>query len=421
MNIVIVNFMHPETAHVSSMRPKLFAQALTRLGHRVVLLTHPHPGEDARLTPQELHGALADHNWSEFFHLTCPSLHDWRTTAARSTELPRPIRQAMIITEFLMNGNLWQDWVRGSRPYWGPLAASFQPDLIYAVCGDTGSLALAQGLARNSAVPWVMDHKDNWQRCIPKPLRSVLARRFSDAEGFTSNAQLHAAIAARYHHQRHAVVYSGVVPEMIARDGVVPDRKTFRLTLVGSVRDPELLQRFLQGLSNWLDSLQSGDRQLVELLYAGPSHERVRNASGVSSLSCRVRIERYLPLAELGRICQTAAVNTYQWSPLTFHHKLLELLACRRPVISFPGEHEESIRLAREIGGDLRPCSSDRALEAALSEIWHNWRNGSVDNLPSVDVTALTWDVMVRKLEAFLMEIHQAAIQRANGMRSGAT
>jgi hypothetical protein len=409
MNIVIVNFVHPETAHVSSMRSRLFAQALTKLGHRLVLLTHPRPGEDARLKPQQLSSALGRHDWSAFFHLTCPSLYDWRTAAARSTALPRPIRQAAIVTQFLMNGNLRQDWVRGSRPYWRPLTVSFKPDLIYAIFGDSGCLALAQCLASSAAVPWVIDHKDSWERFIPKPLRNILAHRYRDAEGFTSNAEFHAEVAARYHRQKHAVVYSGVVPEMIASDEVLVDFDTFRVTLIGSTYSTQLLCTFLRGLAAWINSLPPEARQRVEFFYAGPSHELVREANAACPLFCRVRLERYLPLAELGHVCQAAAVNTYLWWVHTFHHKLLELLACRRPIISFPGEHEESIELARKFGGDLTPCLGEHELGAALDGIWRNWSSRSLGKGPSVDVASLTWDAMARQLESFLLERHEAA------------
>ena len=411
MNILFVNYVHPGTAHVSSMRSRLFAAGLADLGHRVVLLTHSIPSEDAEFTPHRVEAALAAHDWSRPFHLTCSSQPDWRTAAAHSAALLRPARQAIITLEFMTRGSLWEDWVRGSRPYWQPLAAAFRPDIVFAICGDTGSLALAQGFARYAQVPWIMDHKDNWERCIPRPMRSVLARRYADAAGFTSNAHFHAEIAARYHRQPHTIVYSGVVPEMVAADDSGLDLQTFRITLIGSIRDENLLRRYLAGLARWLAALSPEDRAIVELVYAGPAHAMVAAAVREIAPPCRSRVEAYLALADLGKLCRSAAVNTYLWAPTTFHHKLLELLACRRPAISFPGEHAESIGLARQVGGDLRPCGDAAALGDALGAVWQDWRDGSPgDASRAIDGAALTWDAMARKLESFLIERHAAAM-----------
>src|SRR5208282_3653341 len=92
MNFVFVNHVHPETTHVSSMRMRLFADALTRRGHRVVLLTAPHERSDAVATPAEAERSLMSHDWRAPFQLSCPPISNWRDTAARSPTLPRALR-----------------------------------------------------------------------------------------------------------------------------------------------------------------------------------------------------------------------------------------------------------------------------------------------------------------------------------------
>jgi hypothetical protein len=99
--------------------------------------------------------------------------------------------------------------------------------------------------------------------------------------------------------------------------------------------------------------------------------------------------------------------------PSGFHHKLFELLACRRPVVSFPGEHEESVELAAEVGGDLRVCENEAALQQTLSTVWNSWRSGeTVQPSTSINVEALTWDAMAGKLETFFIEMSKSASGR---------
>lgn len=423
MNIIYVNFIHPETPHVSSMRLRLFADALTRLGHRVMTVTHPkaHDGRggDPSITPRLVADSVLKHDWRSPFHFSCPARADWRDLGARDQDLPRPIRQALIASNLLLRGGLNDDWVRGSRPYWPIIASAFRPDLVCGIYGDASSLTHAQGLAREARVPWLMDIKDNWEMTLTPVVRQRVADRFADAIGFTANAGFHAGIACKYHRQVHAVVYSGVTPEMIALTDRPNVSAAFRVMLVGSLYDERRLQRFLRCLVGWLRSMNVHDSALVEFRYVGTQPEMLKAALAATPLSCKVQIQGQLPIEKLGELCQSAAVNTYLWSPVTFHHKLLELLACRRPVISFPGEHEESIKLARDFGGDLTPCFSEHELATALCRIWRDWRDGSIDNAPAVDVASMTWDAMARKLESFLIERHNAAMLRARGVCRG--
>jgi glycosyltransferase involved in cell wall biosynthesis len=421
LNLIYVNFVHPETPHVSSMRLRLFADALTRLGHQVMTVTHPkvhNSGETLpSIPPRLIADSLLKHDWRSPFHFSCPAKADWRDLGGRDQDLPRPIRRALIVSNLLLRGGLNDDWVRGSRPYWPIIASAFRPDLVCGVYGDPSSLTHAQGLAREARVPWLMDIKDNWERTLAPVVRQRVADRFADAIGFTANARFHAGIASKYHRQVHAVVYSGVTPEMIASAKPPNVSAAFRIVLIGSLYDERRLQRFLSCLSGWLRSLNVDNSAFVEFHYAGSQPEMLEATLAAAPLSCKIQIHSQLPIEKLGELCQSATVNTYLWSPVTFHHKLLELLACRRPVISFPGEHEESIKLAREFGGDLTPCFSEHELAAALCRTWRNWRDGSTGNAGRVDVASLTWDAMARKLESFLTERHEAAMLRTRGAR----
>lgn len=405
MNLLFVNYVHPLVPHVSSMRMRLFAEALTQLDHRVVLLTHPVTASGPLPGPDEVERLLTAHNWRSPFHISCLPQADWRDIGARAEQGPRLRRRCLIAANYLTRGGIHDDWVRGSKPYWPLLIRSFRPGLVWGGFGNSSTLVLAQGFARTAGIPWLMDHKDSWELFIPKGLRRIVAHRFRDAAGFTANAEFHAAIAARYHQQKHVAIYSGVVPEMIS-PGRRSHRSTFRIVLVGSVYDMRRLQLFLEGLSNWLQSKTAEEKTLVEFRYAGTQSAMVEAALAMAPLDCKVRIDGQLPIRKLAELCQTAAVNAYIWSPFTFHHKLLELLACRNPVISFPGEHEESITLAKEVGGCLKPCISKRELSSAFSDVW---RCGSIDQAPNLEAAELSWVSMARKLDAFLMERYKAA------------
>ena len=128
---------------------------------------------------------------------------------------------------------------------------------------------------------------------------------------------------------------------MIAPASSVADIETFRVVLIGGLYDEEHVRGFLAALGAWLGTLDPADREQVELVYAGASRDLLEAELAARPLHCRTRINGYLPLDDLGQLCRSAALNAYIWSPGTFHHKLLELLACRRPVLCFPGERPE--------------------------------------------------------------------------------
>ncbi len=249
-----------------------------------------------------------------------------------------------------------------------------------------------------------MDVKDNWDLYVPRGLRRLTAYRFRNSAGFTSNARLHANLAARWHRQPHAIIYSSIAPEMIAPKGSTPRRDIFVLTLIGGTYQADKLGRFIVALNGWLGTLAPAERAVVEFHYAGTAAGDVGKALAALPLDCRTCIHGPLSHAALAELCQSAAANGYIWLPLTFHHKLLELMACQRPVISFPGEHAESKELARKVGGDLAACANEGELIAAFGQAFRRWQAGD-GAIASVDMSAFTWDAMAAKLETFMVGI----------------
>jgi hypothetical protein len=415
MKAIFISPVHPDTPHVSSMRMRYFADALARRGHRIVLLTPPleAAGHASDLTPDAVECAVAAHDWTVPLHVSTPLSRGRWLLWLRDERLPAPVRRAAsaLLLAFL-GGPESARWVAGARPYRTALGEGFRPDMIWATFGGISTLVLAQSLAKAAGAPWVMDIKDNWEAFVRPPLCRFVANRFRDAVAFTANSRHHEEIAAKWHTQPHIVIYSGVVPEMIAPEAARPDPDVFRITLTGSVYDGEnKLKRFLGFLTRWLNTLTSAQRDRIEFHYAGSAAEKVDHALHVSPLPCRTFVQKSIPLRELGTLCQRAAVNCYIWYPVTFHHKLLELLCCGRPVLSFPGEHEESIQLAAEVGGDLRSCSGGEDVNNALDDVWSKWESGSSAVGHPFDSSGLSWGARAAALESFLL----ARLQSSRG------
>ncbi len=327
---------------VYGLRASSFAHAFARRGHQVVLLSPSHPHGDAPVSARHLPQVLKAHDWTEPLVATAPP---WRAPVVEFARACRPAMLRKLMTGYLLavEGGVHGDWERGARPIADVLANCFVPDVVWSVFGNSSTLIVGQRLARACGAAWFMDIKDNWELYMPVAVRALMRRRFADAAGFTSNAFLHGDIAARWLPQQRSIIYSGVASEMVAPPGRRADREAFRLTLVGSTYRFEVLRRFVRALSRWVQFLPEADRALVRLRYTGSAIDMVNRALAEAPLPCAVEATGNISHAELARLCQESAVNCYLWAPFTFHHKMLELLATRRPAISFPGEHDESL------------------------------------------------------------------------------
>lgn len=393
LRAVFVNWAPPDAKHVSGQRCANFAQAMARRGHKIVMLTSANQ-EGAQGQPDETCAQLAQHNWMEPFHISVSapsrSVSHWRG----------PLRKVQSAIRLLHDGHLPQ-WPRGAADFFDVIASQFQPQVIWALFGSVSDLVVGQRLATASRCPWVMDFKDNFGKFIPNPLGRAIAYRFSDAAAATCNSHFHGAIARKYFLKLDPqLVYSGVAPEMMASPSVVADTKRFVITVIGGIYSLERFKECLVGLNNWLAMLKEPERQRVEIHYAGSDHLKV--GSLAHRLNCQLIVHSYLPIQQLAELTRSASINTYMWSENTFHHKLLELLATGRPLISFGGEHPESVNLAKFIGGVLNPCKERQDLVAALNVAWQTWLVNP-ENCSRFDQQALSWDRFSRELESALV------------------
>lgn len=401
MRLLFVNYVHPDTPHVSGMRLRYFAEAMARRGHRVVLLTRTLGEADPVPTPDRVAETLETHDWSRPYHLACAPVRRWSLDRIRSRKTPRPLRQALVAWHYLAGEGLFSDWTEGTRPYWPMLAERFRPQATWGTFGNVDSWVIAQGVARQAGAPWVMDVKDGWETFIPFGFRRHLARRFAGAFGMTANSRFFGSQFERWFPHRAAVVYSGADDwwfESPEEDG----NEVFRITLVGSTYGRDHLRGFVAGVGRWLLTLSEDERNSVVLTYAGQDGERVRAACEAVELPCRRELRGYVGQEALAALCRVSAVNAYIWSPATFHHKVIELLCARRPVISFPGEYEEARELAKRVGGKLAACGDSSAVAEALESLWSD-RNASYGAEESLQ--EFSWRGQAERLEALFMQV----------------
>lgn len=401
MRLVFVNHSHPSMPHVSGMRAWEFARVLAGRGHQVVLLCEWREGAEPAPPLEAVATRLHDHGWSEPFVLAVKPREIPLIDRLRSPQTPSLLRKSLVAQSYVMKSGVFTDFSDAAQPYLEQLARTFKPQVVWGTFGNTDCWLIAKRLARLSGGDWVADMKDAWDWWVPSGLRSLLARRFRDMAAATANAGFNAEILARWFPAKPVVVYSGVEEEWIRRSQSTPP-EGFRVVLVGGLYDQHHFTRFISGFTSWVRGIAPGDRSDIELVYAGSDAARVKSAVTELAREIRVDIRGYVPLAEFAGLCQGAAVNVYLWSATTFHHKVVELLCCRRPIISFPGERDESRMLSTETGGSLNPCATESDLHRVLNAI----RQGGLQPPGGPEALQhLTWARQADRLESVLRSV----------------
>jgi hypothetical protein len=410
MRVVVVNHSHPSMPHVSGMRAWRFAGELAARGHQVVLLCEWREGAATAPRAADLAPVLGDHDWRNPLILAVKPDPTPLLDRVRDPRTGSLIRKWLVVRSYLKNSGMFTDFTRGAEPYIAALARAFKPHVTWGIFGNTDCWLMAQRLARLSGGSWVADMKDAWDWWIPAGLRRLLATRFSDMAASTANAQFHAASLARWFPTQPQVVYSGVDNEWIetsseAKSGRSGD-EAFRVVLIGGLYDDRTFRRWVDGFRAWVQSVPLADRHRISFCYAGSDSVRVTRAVDQLSREVRVDVRGYVPLPELSALCRSAAINAYLWSPTTFHHKVIELLCCRRPIVSFPGERDESLALAQNTGGSLTACRTESDLRAAFDAIWKGERQPTTT--PAM-LQHLTWTRQADTLESVIKSATQEA------------
>ncbi len=401
LRLIIVNHCHPEMPHVCALRARSFAEAMAKRGNRVILLSGTLCLDKVTLAASKLEEAMLGHDWKVPFRLACPPRRAPLLRRARLGGLPRLCNKAVLASTFVIGDGPFADWVDGSRPYWGVLTTAFRPQAIWGIFGNTGAWTIAREIAKHASVPWVMDLKDGWDHFVPAGVRAWTARRYAGAAAATALSEAHAAEIHSVFGFTAEIVYSGIPAEALEPPARAQDTPTSDIVVSGSLYDAESIDILVAGLDLWLKNKVNGTRP--RLRYFGSDGKRLRRAAVGLDQSCEIDIQGYRPLPELFEALRNSRVNLYIRSPRTlFHHKLIELLSCGRPVISIHQESEEARRIAAEIEGRLSGCASPDQLARRLDVAWR-----SVEFAPPNPkaMSRYTWDAQAEVLEQALERV----------------
>jgi len=384
MRLLFVNPVHPSTPHISAVRAWRFAEALAQRGHHVVLLCAAPAGAQAS-APE----AIAQHDWRSPFVLACAAGQAGWLDKSR---LPPPLRKGLTAWRLLRGGGELGGWAENATHALGRLAGTFSPDLVWTTFGKMEAVVAARRIARQARCPWVLDIKDNWELYVPRGLGRLMAWRTGGWAALTANSCFTQEKARLWQRGDATVVYSGVDEAFFTAAGLgQPDRGQFDINLIGGLYFRDRLEALLAGIGQWAAGLAPAQRGQARLRYFGGDVRLFAEASVRADIGIAVEALGYRPVAELAQYCRNAAVNAYIAHPGTFHHKLLELLACNRPVLAFPGETEESRALARRVEGDLRTPASADAVAAELSRLHRRWQPGGAPPAAVPAIHAYAW------------------------------
>lgn len=341
MDILLINGTHPAAPHISGVRAGRFAAELARMGHRCVLICPPLPGRTA-----EDPAPIASHDWSQplIVEAADPPPTDGNAIATLANLLRYGGRRTGFQRNVVARGRA--------------LAAEFRPQVGWATFGSLEAVTALRTLAREQRFPWIFDDKDNPDIYVPRAARLPLAWRLHGYAALQANSVLHADAARAWLGDTAEVIYSGV-DSAFFEPHPAPEPGPRYVTLVGSLYYRDTVDAILSAIAEF--NATSG-LPAVSVVHLGNQGDWLENEHGVE-----IHIPGYVSPDEMARLCQHALANIYVFLGRTFHHKLFELLACRRPAIAYGGELPESIAEAERLHALLATPTDPAALVAALS------------------------------------------------------
>jgi glycosyltransferase involved in cell wall biosynthesis len=398
VNILIIHPVHPATPHISAVRAWRFAKELASFGHRVLLLTASRQGQ-----PTASIDALADHDWQQPFILAYDIASE---EAELYTRLPKSLRKAHTAWRMLRRGGKLNGWIASAVGGARGLGDRFVPDVVWCTFGQMEAVFAAKRIASGAGCPWVLDIKDNWELYVPHGLRRLMTWRTRGWAALTANARFTAEKARLWQGSEGTVVYSGVDESFFAREPDIDEsQETFCINLIGSVYFKERLESFLIGLRGWADSLAPEQRSRIVVRYLGGDEALVGAVAQHCIPDIEIKCKGYVAASRMARYGRSAAVNVYIAHPGTFHHKLLELLACGRPVMACPAESDESRALARQVSGVLLEASNSAQVSSELTKLHLSWLSAPGQAASPDPVRRYSWANQATVLEKTLANV----------------
>jgi glycosyltransferase involved in cell wall biosynthesis len=342
MNILLVNGTHPDAPHISGVRAARFAGELAKLGHRCVLICPPLAGR-----PVAPPSSLEAHDWSR------PYIAEVSETQA--------VARGRLSTglSVIRHGGLRHTFRRNVVARGREIAKTFHPDAGWATFGVLEGVVALRQLAREIGFPWLFDVKDNSDLYLPRRARAPLAWRLRGFAALQANSQLHADEARNWLGQNAEIVYSGVDACFFAPADAAPGRY---ITLVGSLYRRELVDALVGAVA-----AHNREHDPLRIVHLGTQGDWVAAAGAAHGVATEA--PGYVSAERMAELCRHALANSYVFLGRTFHHKLFELIACRRPVIAYGGELPESFAVAGRLHAPLFAPAAPEALGAALAQI----------------------------------------------------
>lgn len=333
MRLLFVNHLHPNTGLVGALRLQRFAVELAKRGHRILLLCAAR-GAPAD-TPETFMRRVAKYDWSTPLVLGVLDPSPLRTATERRHSVLRLAHRAKTATALATHGGPFWRWQHAARAFREPIQRVFAPELAYATFGNLDALAIARDCAHASRIPWVMDIKDPASAFIPKPLAWWLMPRYRDAAAVTLNSEFQRSHNRRWAGDASTVIYSGVESPP-ATDGSYDAEN---VALVGSIYTDEAAATLLRAFAQW----RARDAPNATLHYFGIDGRRVTTIARALLANAGVVIEGQVARRDLLARCSRMAAIMYAAHPQhAFHHKLLELAALGRPLVTCPAGGSEA-------------------------------------------------------------------------------
>ncbi len=375
MNILIFNYSHPDEPHISAKRMSYFARHLAERGHKVVLVTKTIGTDLSGLTSRQANVNLQEHDWSTPYLLAVSPKGSPYLEIVRGSRTPPLVRRAILLYLYLFKqGRVFGDWSDQVVHQLAQLGQFFKPDISWGTFGNVDTLWLTKKSAHFFGIPYVIDIKDPW-RYFVTVFRKRLAAQFEDAAGVTINSsfQITHSLPWFKNPTNYHLLYSGIdtnklrsawrTAEPIAQSSL------FTIMLVGSIYKEALLGELFSGICRWTVEVAQPLSLTVQVTYAGADMDKLERYMQGKTLPFQVKLAGFLPYEDLFKLYASSSIIAYIHHTNTFHHKLIELLALNRPILSFPGESVESIALAKKYEAKLLVCSTQDNVMLALNQV----------------------------------------------------